>query len=75
MSKAAGVVGAATMLSRIFGLLRDVVIAAFFGAGWKTDAFWVAYRIPNMLRRLLGEGALTISFVPVFTEYLQKKTN
>lgn len=74
MAKAAGVVGAATMLSRIFGLLRDVVIAAFFGAGWKTDAFWVAYRIPNMLRRLLGEGALTISFVPVFTEYLQKKT-
>jgi len=74
VAKAAGIVGAATMISRIFGLLRDVVIAAFFGAGWKTDAFWVAYRIPNMLRRLLGEGALTISFVPVFTEYLQKKS-
>ncbi len=74
VAKAAGIVGAATMVSRIFGLLRDIVIAAFFGAGWKTDAFWVAYRIPNMLRRLLGEGALTISFVPVFTEYLQKKT-
>jgi putative peptidoglycan lipid II flippase len=74
VAKAAGVIGTATMVSRIFGLLRDIVIAAFFGAGWKTDAFWVAYRIPNMLRRLLGEGALTISFVPVFTEYLQKKT-
>lgn len=41
---------------------------------WMTDAFWVAFRIPNMLRRLLGEGSLTVSFVPVFTEYLQKKT-
>ncbi|KQC11277.1 MAG: hypothetical protein APR62_10285 [Smithella sp. SDB] len=74
VAKTAGIVGAATMVSRIFGLLRDTVIAAFFGANWMTDAFWVAFRIPNMFRRLLGEGALTISFVPVFTEYLQKKT-
>lgn len=73
MVKAAGIVGAATMVSRVFGLLRDVVIAAFFGASWMTDAFWVAFRIPNMFRRLLGEGSLTISFVPVFTEYLEKK--
>jgi putative peptidoglycan lipid II flippase len=72
--KAAGIVGAATMVSRVFGLLRDMVIAAFFGASWMTDAFWVAFRIPNMLRRLLGEGSLTISFVPVFTEYLEKKS-
>lgn len=74
VAKAAGVVGAATMVSRVSGMLRDIVIAAFFGANWMTDAFWVAFRIPNMLRRLLGEGSLTISFVPVFTEYLQKKT-
>jgi putative peptidoglycan lipid II flippase len=74
VAKAAGIVGAATMVSRISGMLRDIVIAAFFGANWMTDAFWVAFRIPNMLRRLLGEGSLTISFVPVFTEYLQKKT-
>jgi putative peptidoglycan lipid II flippase len=74
VAKAAGIVGAATMVSRVFGLLRDMVIAAFFGASWMTDAFWVAFRIPNMLRRLLGEGSLTVSFVPVFTEYLQKKT-
>ncbi len=74
VAKAAGVIGAATMISRIFGLLRDVVVAALFGAGWKTDAFWIAYRIPNMLRRFLAEGSLTISFVPVFTQYLQKKS-
>jgi putative peptidoglycan lipid II flippase len=72
--RAAGIVGAATMVSRVFGLVRDMVIAAFFGASWMTDAFWVAFRIPNMLRRLLGEGSLTISFVPVFTEYLEKKS-
>ncbi len=74
VAKAAGIVGIATMLSRVFGVLRDMVIAAFFGASLLTDAFWVAFRIPNMLRRLLGEGSLTVSFVPVFTEYLQKRT-
>lgn len=74
VAKAAGVVGMATMASRVFGLLRDMVIAAFFGASWVTDAFWIAFRIPNMLRRLLGEGSLTISFVPVFTEYLEKRS-
>ena len=74
VAKAAGIVGAATMVSRVFGVIRDMVIAALFGASWMTDAFWVAFRIPNMLRRLLGEGSLTVSFVPVFTEYLQKKT-
>jgi putative peptidoglycan lipid II flippase len=74
VARAAGIVGAATMVSRVFGVVRDMVIAAFFGASWMTDAFWVAFRIPNMLRRLLGEGSLTVSFVPVFTEYLQNKT-
>lgn len=74
VAKAAGIVSAATMVSRVFGLVRDMVIAAFFGASWMTDAFWIAFRIPNMLRRLLGEGSLTISFVPVFTEYLEKKS-
>ncbi len=74
VAKAAGIVGTATLVSRVTGVIRDMVIAAFFGASWMTDAFWVAFRIPNMLRRLLGEGSLTVSFVPVFTEYLQKKT-
>ncbi len=74
VARAAGVVGAATMLSRIFGFLRDMVVAAFFGAGLTTDAFFVAFRIPNMLRRLLAEGSLTVSFVPVFTEYLNRRS-
>lgn len=62
------------MASRIFGFLRDMVVAGFFGAGLATDAFFVAFRIPNLLRRLLAEGSLTVSFVPVFTEYLKKKS-
>lgn len=74
IARAAGVVGLYTMLSRVFGFLRDMVVAAFFGAGPATDAFFVAFRIPNLLRRLLGEGSLTVSFVPIFTEYLHKKT-
>ncbi|HOX15224.1 MAG TPA: murein biosynthesis integral membrane protein MurJ, partial [Smithellaceae bacterium] len=74
VAKAAGIVSAATMVSRVFGLVRDMVIAAFFGASWMTDAFWVAFRIPTTLSRLLGEGSLTASFIPVFTEYLHKKT-
>ncbi len=74
VAKAAGVVGISTMLSRIFGLIRDIIVAAIFGAGWIYDAFLVAFRIPNLLRRIIGEGSLTVSFVPVFTEYLQKKS-
>lgn len=74
VAKAAGVVGIATLLSRIFGYIRDMVVAAFFGASWVSDAFFAAFRIPNIMRRLLGEGSLTVSFVPVFTEYLKKKS-
>lgn len=72
--KAAWVVGLATLLSRVFGFIRDVVVAGFFGAGLATDAFFVAFRIPNLLRRLFAEGSLTIAFVPVFTEYLKKRS-
>ena len=74
VARAAGIVGLATMLSRVFGFIRDMVVAGFFGAGIVTDAFFVAFRIPNLLRRLLGEGSLTVSFVPVFTEYLNRKS-
>ena len=74
VAKAAGIVGVATMLSRIFGSIRDIVVASFFGASMMTDAFFVAFRIPNLLRRLLAEGSLTVSFVPVFTEYLKQKS-
>jgi putative peptidoglycan lipid II flippase len=73
ITKAAGVVSAATLLSRVLGLVRDIVIAAFFGAGLAADAFFVAFRIPNLLRRLFAEGSLTISFIPVFAEYLLKR--
>jgi putative peptidoglycan lipid II flippase len=73
MTKAAGVVGSATLLSRMFGFIRDVVIAWFFGAGLVSDAFFVAFRIPNLLRRLFAEGSLSAAFIPVFTEYLTKR--
>jgi putative peptidoglycan lipid II flippase len=73
VARAAGVVGIATLLSRIFGFLRDMIVAGIFGAGMATDAFFVAFRIPNLLRRLLAEGSLTVSFVPVFTDYLKNK--
>lgn len=71
--KAAGVVGAATLTSRILGFIRDAVIAWFFGAGFSSDAFIAAFRIPNLLRRLFAEGSLSSAFIPVFTEYIVKQ--
>ena len=71
VSKAAGVVGSMTLLSRVFGFLRDLVIAMMFGSSAAADAFFVAFRIPNVQRRLLGEGAVTAAFVPVFSEDLK----
>ena len=68
--KAAGVVGAATLLSRILGFVRDAVIAWFLGAGFSSDAFIAAFRIPNLLRRLFAEGSLSSAFIPIFTEYM-----
>jgi putative peptidoglycan lipid II flippase len=56
------------------GLVRDMVVTYYFGAEAKTDAFYVAFRIPNLLRRLFAEGSLTISFIPVFTSYLENKS-
>ncbi|MDY6973846.1 MAG: lipid II flippase MurJ, partial [Thermodesulfobacteriota bacterium] len=70
VSQAAGTVGFFTLLSRVLGMVRDMVLARFFGTGMATDAFFVAFRIPNMLRRLFAEGSLTIAFIPIFTEYL-----
>ena len=64
-----------TLVSRILGLLRDVCIAYFFGAGTTTDAFFVAFRIPNLFRRLFGEGGISASFIPVYSESLAKKSN
>jgi putative peptidoglycan lipid II flippase len=67
--KSTSVVGGMTMLSRVLGLVRDIVFARFFGAGIVMDAFFVAFKIPNIFRRFFAEGAFSQSFVPVFTEY------
>lgn len=67
--RALGSIGGATLLSRIAGFGRDMLVAHAFGAGPVTDAFFVAFRIPNILRRLLGEGALSTAMIPVFSEY------
>jgi len=61
-----------TLLSRVFGLLRDITLATIFGASGGTDAFLVAFKIPNFMRRLFGEGAFSLAFVPVFSEYKEK---
>ncbi|MCW4150594.1 murein biosynthesis integral membrane protein MurJ [Halomonas sp. 18H] len=63
------IVSAMTMLSRVMGLARDVVVAALLGAGDGADAFFVAFKIPNFLRRLFAEGAFNQAFVPVLSEY------
>ncbi len=68
--RALGTIGSATLLSRALGFARDMVIALVFGAGTTTDAFFVALRIPNIMRRLLGEGALSAAVIPVVTEYV-----
>ena len=73
MTSAAGAVGGATLISRVLGFVRDMIIAQIFGTKMAADAFFVAFRIPNLLRRLLGEGSLTAAVVPVFTEYLTTK--
>ena len=74
ITKAASTIGMGTLLSRILGFFRDMVIAHFFGTGMAADAFFVAFRIPNLWRRLVGEGSLTISFIPVYTEYLTQRS-
>ncbi len=71
--KSSSVVGSMTMLSRVLGLVRDIVIARYFGAGAGADAFFVAFKIPNFLRRLFAEGAFSQAFVPVLSEYRAKK--
>lgn len=71
--RSAGVVGFFTMLSRGFGLVRDILMAAFFGSSLAMDAYVVAFTIPNLFRALFGEGALSASFIPVFTETRRKE--
>lgn len=73
--KASGVTGSMTMVSRVLGLARDVVIARIFGASDGTDAFFLANKIPNFMRRLFAEGAFNQAFVPVLSEYRTKKSH
>ena len=72
--KAAGVIGMATFSSRILGFIRDMVLASLFGATPAADAFFVAYRVPNLLRELFAEGSMSSAFIPVFTEYQTQKS-
>jgi len=73
LARSAGVFGLATLASRILGLIRDQVLAYYFGAGDAMDAFRVAFRVPNLLRDLFAEGAMSAAFVPTFTAYLTRE--
>ncbi|MDG1892258.1 MAG: murein biosynthesis integral membrane protein MurJ [Verrucomicrobiota bacterium] len=68
MLKSTGAMGAATLFSRILGMVREMVYARFMGDGYVASAFFYAFQIPNLFRRLLGEGALTAAFIPLFKE-------
>lgn len=72
-TKRLGAFSSATLLSRILGYIRDALVAAVFGGGGVTDAFYAAFKIPNLLRRFLGEGSLTAAFVPVLNDVLHKE--
>jgi putative peptidoglycan lipid II flippase len=72
VARSAASAGAATISSRILGVVREQVIAAYFGAGYATDAYQVAFRIPNLLRDLFAEGAMSAAFVPTFTRLLTR---
>ena len=63
-----------TMVSRVTGLIREFLIARSFGASSYTDAFFVAFRIPNLLRRLFAEGAFSQAFVPILAEYKNRRS-
>ncbi len=71
--RALATVSSMTLLSRIMGFLRDAIIARVFGAGLVTDAFFVAFKLPNLLRRLFAEGAFSQAFVPILAEYKNRR--
>ncbi len=73
--KALATIGSMTFMSRILGFVRDTLIARIFGAGMLTDAFFVAFKIPNLLRRISAEGAFSQAFVPILAEYKNKRTH
>ncbi len=75
LAKSTLTVGGNTLVSRVLGFVRDMVIARYFGAGIGTDAFFVAFKIPNFLRRLFAEGAFSQAFVPVLSEYRTQRSH
>src|SRR2546425_10377955 len=66
MLKSSGAMAGATMSSRVLGMVREMVYANFMGNTWVASAFALAFQVPNLFRRLLGEGALTAAFIPIF---------
>ena len=68
MLKSSGAMAAATLFSRILGMVREMVYSGFMGDEWVAGAFQLAFTVPNLFRRLLGEGALTAAFIPIFKE-------
>src|SRR5437763_1330867 len=66
MIKSSGAMAAATMTSRVLGMVREMVYASFMGNSWEASAFALAFAVPNLFRRLLGEGALNAAFIPIF---------
>lgn len=73
LMKAAGVVGLMTLSSRVLGMIRDIVTAGRFGTSWQWDAFIYAFMLPNFFRRLVGEGALSNAFIPVYSKVLHQE--
>ena len=71
--RAFATVGGLTMISRVLGFARDILIAAALGTGFVADAFFVAFRFPNLFRRLFGEGAFNSAFVPLFAKRLESE--
>ncbi|MCL5023883.1 MAG: murein biosynthesis integral membrane protein MurJ [Nitrospirae bacterium] len=72
IAKSAGVMSAATLISRVLGFARDMIFALYFGATGVSDTFFAAFKIPNLLRELFAEGSMSSAFIPVLTEYRQK---
>lgn len=73
IARAAGIMSAATFISRVLGYVKDMILAGFFGATGLSDTFFAAFRIPNLLRELFAEGSMSSAFIPVLTEYRQRQ--
>src|SRR3990167_2563536 len=71
--KSTSIIASGTLLSRIFGFIRDIVLARLLGTGMRADAFFVAFKIPNLFRDIVGEGAANSAVVPVLAQYHVQK--